>query len=110
MQMPDSDNPWFVLIPRVDSTKEWHHLSMDNQIELVSEINTISSFLEDQFSPDKINIGSLGNIVPQLHVHIIARFKEDKAWPGTIWGSRASKNMDTLNKWKSLAEKSLFLS
>lgn len=101
--LPDSDNPWFVLVPKVENIKEFHHLSQNEQEELLKEINLVSTFLEQEFSPDKLNIGSLGNMVPQLHIHIIARFKGDKAWPGAIWGAKAGKDLEVIENWRKLA-------
>ncbi len=106
--LPDSDNPWVVLVPEVEATKEWHHLSIEAQTSLQSEINLVSEFFEKKFTPDKINIGSLGNMVPQLHIHIIGRFKDDKAWPGAIWGTKAGSDQEILAKWCQLLKSEFF--
>ncbi|MDX2470673.1 MAG: HIT family protein [SAR324 cluster bacterium] len=84
--MPDSECPWVVLIPKRPDVKEIHQLSPNHQQTLMKEIAHYSSLLEGLFTPDKINVGALGNMVPQLHIHIIARYKSDRAWPGPIWG------------------------
>ena len=78
--------PWIILIPKTHQlTTEIFELDKKTQQKLWQEINQVSQVLKTYFQPDKINIGSLGNIVPQLHVHIIARFKTDLAWPHSLW-------------------------
>ncbi len=86
MILPDKEVPWIILVPKRSDIKEWHELDYEDQKILLKEINLISNFLSEHFSPDKINVASLGNMVPQLHVHIIGRYKNDRAWPGAIWG------------------------
>ena len=85
--MPDPECPWLILIPKRPGTTEIHQLDEKDQILLLQEITRCSQLMEDKFSPDKINLGALGNIVPQLHFHIIARSQSDRAWPGPIWGT-----------------------
>ncbi|MFC3031125.1 HIT domain-containing protein [Pseudoalteromonas fenneropenaei] len=84
--MNDSQYPWFILVPRVNNVKEIIDLSDDQQLQLWQESSTLSHMLRDVFIPDKLNVAALGNMVPQLHVHHIARFKQDKAWPKPVWG------------------------
>lgn len=83
----DKENPWFVLVPRKADAVELMELSSEEQGLLMEEVTVVSEFLKLYYQPYKINVGSLGNIVRQLHVHIIARFKEDRVWPNPIWGS-----------------------
>ncbi len=61
-------------------------MAPDDIAQATDEICRASRALESRFSPDKINIGALGNLVPQLHIHVIARFQDDPAWPGPVWG------------------------
>ncbi|WP_209327377.1 HIT domain-containing protein [Pseudoalteromonas sp. PA2MD11] len=84
--MNDSQYPWFILVPRVADVKEIIDLSEELQITLLQESGKLSKLLQQVFSPDKLNIAALGNMVPQLHVHHIARFTTDAAWPTPIWG------------------------
>ncbi len=84
--MNDSRYPWLILVPRRPNISEIHHLSKDDQALLLSEISQTSKYLEKEYAPKKINIGALGNIVAQLHVHIVARHEGDAAWPGPVWG------------------------
>ncbi|MUJ18906.1 HIT domain-containing protein [Aliivibrio fischeri] len=79
--------PWLILVPRIEELKEIHHMTDEQQIQFIKESSAVAQLLEDNFSPDKINIGALGNLVPQLHIHHIARFTTDVAWPGPVWGN-----------------------
>jgi diadenosine tetraphosphate (Ap4A) HIT family hydrolase len=79
--------PWLILVPRVDKT-ELHQLSAPQQQELLNEINLISCFAEETFSPDKLNVAAIGNIVRQMHIHIVARKVDDICWPGVVWGMK----------------------
>ena len=87
----DGELDWFILIPKINDLVEVHDLSRDNQIQLMDEINQVSKVLKKNVSPKKINIAAIGNMVSQLHIHIIARFETDRAWPGVIWGTKAVK-------------------
>ena len=86
----DSQYPWLILVPRVANLREIHHLAPEQQQQLMQESCAVASLMEQALNPDKINIGALGNLVPQLHVHHVARFTTDKAWPGPIWGAHPS--------------------
>ncbi|MDA0118414.1 HIT family protein [Vibrio sp. T11.5] len=83
----DNAVPWVILVPKRDNLKELHHLPMQEQQQFLLESQAVSQALEATFRPDKLNLGALGNMVPQLHVHHIARFKDDVAWPGPVWGN-----------------------
>ncbi|WED20917.1 HIT family protein [Vibrio sp. JC009] len=85
----DNCVPWIILVPKVDGLRELHHLPMDKQQQFLFESQLISQTLEALFKPDKINLGALGNMVSQLHIHHIARFISDAAWPGPVWGNTA---------------------
>jgi len=77
--------PWFILVPKVDVV-ELHELSTEQQQQLLAEINLISRFLQQTFTPDKLNVAAIGNIVRQLHIHIVGRSTHDICWPGVVWG------------------------
>jgi len=79
--------PWVLLIPNQESIMEIIDLSPKDQQILIQEIAQSSKVMQILFHPDKINVASLGNIVPQLHVHIIARYKNDRAWPNPVWNT-----------------------
>ena len=79
--------PWLILVPARPDLTEIHQLEGGDRHRLVDEISLVSQVLEGLFRPDKINVGALGNMVPQLQVHVMARTKGDRAWPGQVWGS-----------------------
>lgn len=87
--MNDSNYPWFILVPRRLNITEIYQLSNEDRFELDYETNFISEILASYFKADKMNIAVLGNIVSQLHVHIIVRKKTDLLWPETIWGKKS---------------------
>jgi diadenosine tetraphosphate (Ap4A) HIT family hydrolase len=95
----DGENPWCILVPRKENVVELTDLNNSEQEILLSEINYVMAILKKEFSPDKINIGALGNIVAQFHFHIIARYKNDRAWPNAIWGTTAKNLKSESNKW-----------
>lgn len=82
----DANYPWFILVPKKSNLIEIYHLSEQERIQLMAESCKVAEALVDVFSPDKINIATLGNMVPQLHLHHVARYKNDAAWPNPIWG------------------------
>ncbi|MEG3789240.1 HIT family protein [Lysobacter sp. CCNWLW3] len=84
--MDDANHPWLILVPRVEDAVELIDLDEAQQAELTREIAVASRALQSAFSPHKLNVAALGNLVPQLHVHVIARFREDIAWPRPVWG------------------------
>jgi hypothetical protein len=77
--------PWCILIPRVLNCREIYELDMAAQQQLMHEIVIVSKVMQDYFKPFKLNIGSLGNIVSQLHIHIVGRNMDDPLWPHGIW-------------------------
>lgn len=82
--------PWFVLVPRT-SEIEFYRLAPELQIKVVDQINLVSRFIEQNFQIDKLNIASIGNIVSQLHVHVVGRSRNDICWPGVVWGVKESR-------------------
>ena len=78
--------PWLMLVPRRDNMKEIYELDAGDRTVLMEEIAEVSHALKQLYAPDKINVAALGNMVPQLHVHVIARFTQDAAWPHPVWG------------------------
>lgn len=83
----DSQYPWLILVPRIAQLREIHHLAPEQQQQLMRESCAVAALMEQALSPDKINVAALGNLVPQLHLHHVARFSTDPAWPGPIWGA-----------------------
>ncbi|GLQ06492.1 HIT domain-containing protein [Sneathiella chinensis] len=84
--MNDARYPWVILVPTVDDITELHDLDPDTYQKVSGDIRTVSESLSALYVPCKINVGALGNLVPQLHIHVIARTPEDAAWPGPVWG------------------------
>lgn len=82
----ESRFPWLVLVPRRENVSELIDLSMEDQQALTCEIAMVSQLMKAKYSPDKLNVANLGNIVKQLHIHVIARYEADSAWPGPVWG------------------------
>ena len=82
--------PWFILVPEVDVI-EFFELDLKNQQVLLEEINGLSQFLKTEFEIDKINIATIGNIVQQLHIHVVGRNKKDYCWPGVVWGAEGKQ-------------------
>lgn len=85
--MKDRRFPWLILVPRREAVREICELPPEDRAVLIEEIARASEGLRRLFQPDKLNVGALGNIVPQLHVHVVARTAGDAAWPGPVWGS-----------------------
>jgi diadenosine tetraphosphate (Ap4A) HIT family hydrolase len=86
--MKDSRFPWLILVPERE-VREICDLPTADRADLIEEVARASEALRRLFRPDKLNVGALGNVVPQLHVHVVARFTVDAAWPGPVWGSGA---------------------
>lgn len=84
--MNDSHYPWFVLVPRIADVQEIYQLDNADQQQLLIESSFLAHTLQVLFSADKINIAALGNVVSQLHIHHIARYQTDAAWPAPVWG------------------------
>jgi len=85
--MNDRRYPWLILVPEREGVREIHELPAGDRAVLIEEIARASEALERLVRPDKMNVGALGNVVPQLHVHVVGRFAGDLAWPGPVWGS-----------------------
>jgi diadenosine tetraphosphate (Ap4A) HIT family hydrolase len=87
----DARFPWLVLVPRRANVSELTELSEADAVALIAEIRVAAHVMLDLAKPDKINVGVLGNVVPQLHVHVVGRFRSDPAWPGPVWGHGARR-------------------
>ncbi len=89
--MKDSNYPWFILVPDREAITEIHQLNETDQQQLITESSALSRIIDSLFNADKINIAALGNLVPQLHIHHIVRYKTDAAWPAPVWGKLPAK-------------------
>lgn len=83
--------PWFILVPDTQET-EFYKLKHEHQLLLLEQINQLSIFVEKHFPVCKLNIATIGNIVSQLHIHIVGRHQNDACWPGVVWGCDQVKN------------------
>jgi diadenosine tetraphosphate (Ap4A) HIT family hydrolase len=86
----DANYPWFILVPRQADITEVFQLSAEQQQQLWHETSALAAALHQSYTADKMNIGALGNVVAQLHMHVIVRFKADVAWPSPVWGKVAA--------------------
>jgi len=93
--MNDANYIWLILVPRKPDSIELTDLSFEEQTEVLREINSVAALLKRKFHADKLNIAALGNVVSQLHIHIIARQKNDVTFPKPVWGNATSKPYST---------------
>lgn len=84
--MDDARYPWLILVPRIAGARELFDLDGDDRATLLGELHGVGRVLESLLRPDKFNIAALGNVVSQLHVHVVARYAGDAAWPQPVWG------------------------
>ena len=105
--MNDSNYPWFILVPEREDKQELFELDDDDLQLYIKESNFLAQILKHYFYAHKINIAALGNVVPQLHIHHIARYENDLCWPAPVWGAhpavayteeQLNKVMDVINK------------
>jgi diadenosine tetraphosphate (Ap4A) HIT family hydrolase len=92
--MQDANYPWFILVPDREAVTEIYQLDEQDQQQLIRESSVIARMLIEDFNADKVNIAALGNVVPQLHVHHIARYRNDQAWPAPVWGACVAQAYD----------------
>ena len=84
--MNDSRWYWVILVPQIEDAVEWHELHTDQRQDIDFEIANVAAVLKGLTACDKVNIASLGNVVQQLHIHLVARSKDDPNWPNPVWG------------------------
>lgn len=100
----DANYPWFILIPRRAAMVEIIDLNEQDRDQLWRESAHLSVFLKAEFQAKKLNVAALGNMVPQLHLHHIARYEHDMAWPAPVWG-KAPAQPYTETQWQQLKQK-----
>jgi len=84
--------PWIIIVPEVEAgIEDLHQLTPERYAEVAFLIRSVSHFLSDHFQPEKLNVACIGNIVRQMHIHIVGRSADDPAWPGTVWASVVKK-------------------
>ena len=84
--MNDCRYPWFIVVPTIADVSEWFDLPTAVQASLHGQCIQLGKCIRQAFECEKINIAALGNIVRQMHIHVIGRFEQDPAWPGPVWG------------------------
>ncbi|WP_426206264.1 HIT family protein [Pseudomonas sp. TWP3-1] len=87
----DSNYPWFILVPRREDISELFQLDVADQQQLWQETTALAEVLKDLFDADKMNVATLGNVVSQMHMHVIVRKRDDAAWPAPVWGKSPAK-------------------
>ena len=95
--LEDKEIPWILLIPRIENALQITDLYFDDQIALLREINLCSSAMKNSFECDQLNIASIGNKTPQLHIHIVCRTKKDPLWPQAVW-DKEIQNLSEIEK------------
>ena len=98
--MNDANFPWLILVPRRGGVSEIIDLGADQSV-LMNELAMVSRALKDETGCDKLNVAAIGNMVPQLHIHVVARRKDDAAWPKPVWGAvpRRAYEADALERF-----------
>ncbi len=91
LAMNDANYPWVVLVPRRDGAAEIIDLDAAQRAQLMVEIARVSDALKGLTACDKLNVAAIGNVVPQLHVHVVARRRDDAAWPKPVWGAAPAR-------------------
>ncbi|MGQ0621809.1 MAG: HIT domain-containing protein [Panacagrimonas sp.] len=92
--MNDAQYPWCILVPRTNGVREIHDLCESDQAQLLRESVGLGRAMMSAFDGDKLNVAALGNVVPQLHVHHIVRFRMDPTWPAPVWGRHPAQPYD----------------
>jgi len=101
--MDDARFAWLIVVPRRAGMRDLIDLALDDQHVLLREIGRCAHALRDMEKPDKLNIAALGNVVAQLHVHVIARHQHDAAWPRPVWGAGTALHYDASTLQRRLA-------
>lgn len=107
--MNDANYPWFILVPRRGEVSELFQLSEDDQRQLWRESTALAERLKDLFAADKMNVATLGNVVSQLHMHVIVRHRSDPAWPAPVWGKLPARPYQTEEIQRIIAKLRLVL-
>lgn len=93
LAMNDADYPWLIVVPRRAGADEIIDLGAEQAL-LMEEIALVSRALKDETRCDKLNVAAIGNVVPQLHIHVVARRKDDPLWPKPVWGAAPQRRCD----------------
>ena len=96
--MNDARYPWLILVPRRIGLTELFDLGQDDRAVMIEEVSRAARALKEISGAAKINVGALGNLVPQLHIHVVARSLGDAAWPGPVWGQGTAAPYSTVRR------------
>lgn len=107
--MNDANYPWLILVPRRPAIREVYELPADEQSLLWEEVSRVGEAMMAAFKGHKLNIGALGNMVPQLHVHVLVRQQTDLAWPGPVWGRLPAQPYSSEDLQQRLSELQILL-
>lgn len=94
--------PWVFLVPRLPNISRIMDLSSEDQLQLIKELDLVQQIMWEEFQPIQLNVAAIGNKTPQLHIHVIARYADDPAWPNTVWDHPVRAKCDQIT---SRAEK-----
>ena len=100
----DANYPWVILVPKREGITEIYQLTETDQQQLLKESSVLAEAMEGLIKPDKLNIATIGNIIPQLHMHHVARFESDSAWPGPVWEATPSTSYSAQQQASMLAD------
>lgn len=96
--MRDKTYPWLILVPAIPDLRDLDDLNEVERTTVMAEVDRVSKVMKSQFSPYKMNVAALGNVVEQLHIHVIARFQGDPAWPAPVWGAHPPVDYDDTDR------------
>lgn len=102
--MRDKTYPWLILVPAIVDLRDLDDLSPPDRTQVMAEIDLASKAIKAVFQPYKMNVAALGNVVEQLHIHVIARFQTDPAWPAPVWGAHPVQDYDDAQRRKTLTQ------
>ena len=102
--MRDKTYPWLILVPAIAGLRDLDDLGAPDRNQVMAEIDLTSKAMKVVFQPYKMNVAALGNVVEQLHIHVIARFQTDPAWPAPVWGAHPAQDYDDAQRRKILTQ------
>ncbi|MBL4613418.1 MAG: HIT domain-containing protein [Magnetovibrio sp.] len=101
--MRDKTYPWLVLVPAKEGLRDLDDLNEADRIQVIAEVDRVSKAMKHIYSPYKMNVAALGNMVEQLHIHVVARSKNDPAWPAPVWGVAPAVDYDDNARTQTIA-------
>jgi len=102
--MRDKTYPWLILVPATAGLRDLDDLGTLDRNQVMAEVERVSKAMKAVFQPYKMNVATLGNVVEQLHIHVIARFQDDPAWPAPVWGVHPPQDYDEAQRLEIIAK------